>query len=98
MAKNSATERNLRADRAATRLAGSALHEWDRVALDVDVLLGDILAGTHEYIALELETVRVSVLRHVLVRARGALRNFLDLAAYATNAASISSGVPDEVA
>lgn len=81
IAKTSAAERDVRAERAATQLAGSARHEWNRVVLDVDVLLGEVLAGTHKYIAMELDTVRVSVLRHLLVRARGALRGFLDLAA-----------------
>ncbi len=75
-------ERGDRAERAAGQLAASARLERDRVVLDVDVLLGDVLAGTHKYIGIELETVRVPVLRHMLVRARGALRGFLDLAAF----------------
>jgi hypothetical protein len=82
MTRNSAAERNARAERAASRLAGSARHGSNCVALDVDVLLGDALAGTHKYIALELDSVRVSVLRHTLLRARGALKVFPDLTAY----------------
>lgn len=76
------TERCMRADRAAAQLADAARHERDRVVLDIDLLLGDLLAGRQKYIALELESARVSVLRHVLVRARGALRGFLDLLAF----------------
>ena len=82
IAETSAAERGLRAERAAARLADSARHESDRVVLDVDVFLGDVLAGTHEYITMENESLRVSVLRHTLVKARAALRGFLDLAAY----------------
>ena len=83
LASANVAERGDRAERAVGQLAASARHEWDRVVLDVDVLLGDVLAGPHKYIGLELQTVRVSVLRHVLVKARGALRGSLDLSAYA---------------
>ena len=77
-----AAERCTRADRAAAQLAASARHEDDRVVLDVDILLGDILAGTHAYVAFSLETVCISVRHHVLVKARGPLRNFLDVGAF----------------
>lgn len=75
-------ERAARADRAAAQLVASARHERDRVVLDVDLLFGDLLAGRQKYIALDLGPARIPVLRHVLVRARGALRGFLDLSAF----------------
>ena len=83
LASANVAQRGDRAERAAGQLAASVRHEWDRVVLDVDVLLGDVLAGSHKYIGLELQAMRISVLRHVLVKARGALRGFLDLGAYA---------------
>jgi hypothetical protein len=83
LASANMAERGDLAERAAGQLAASARHEWNRVVLDVDVLLGDVLAGPHKYIGLELQTGRVSVLRHVLVKARSALRRFLDVGAYA---------------
>lgn len=82
IARANLAERCARADRAAAQLAASARHERDRVVLDADVLLGDLLAGRQKYIALDLESARIPVLRHVLVRARGALRGFLDLSAF----------------
>lgn len=81
-AKVNAAERLTRAERAAALLAASARHESERVVLDADVLLGELLAGTHSFVCLELETVRIAVRRHVLVKARGALRTFLDLTAF----------------
>lgn len=75
-------ERCARAEQAAGQLAATARHESDRAVLDVGLLFGDVLAGTHEYIGLELETARISVRRHVLVRARRALRGIADLAAF----------------
>lgn len=59
-----AIARATRAETAVRRLAASASHEADRVEREVDVLLGDLLAGGQKYIAFELTTVPV-ILRGV---------------------------------
>lgn len=78
-----AGDRAERAGNAARRLSATAGHQYDRVELDADILLGDLLADPEKnYVAFDLESVRVAVHRHALARARSGLRNFLDLAAY----------------
>lgn len=81
-ARELAGDRAARAERAAGDLAASARHRFDRIELEPDVLLGDLLAGSQKYISLELAGARVAILRHRLLRARVALRAVLDVVAF----------------
>lgn len=72
-----------RAVRAVRRLIGAARRCGERVDLDIDVLLGDVLIDTSkEYICFELDESNVDVPRHSLARARGPTRSFDDVIAY----------------
>lgn len=72
-----------RAGQAARRLVGSARRDGGRVVLDVDLLLGDLLAdASRKYICFELDEACVDVHRHALVRARVPMRSFHDVLAY----------------
>lgn len=82
-ARAHASDRTESAAAAAATLSRTARQGCDRVEVDADLLLGDLLADNEKkYVAFEVVTARVSVHRHVLVRARPCLRGFLDLAAF----------------
>ncbi|MBX3203584.1 MAG: hypothetical protein KF764_00885 [Labilithrix sp.] len=83
VARDQAGERGARAELAARALAASARRRLERVELDPALLLGDLLAdGSRKFIGFELTGVRLVMLRHMLIRARGALRGFPDVAAH----------------
>lgn len=75
-------ERDRRAEHGAAQLISTSRPDGERVVLGAGLLLGPASAGTHEYIAFELEAVRLAVPRRLLARARVVLRGLLDLAAY----------------
>jgi hypothetical protein len=76
-----ASDRAERAERAVRDLAASARHRCEQVELDPAILLGDLLADpAKKFVGFELCGVRVIVARHVLLRARIALRGFPDVA------------------
>lgn len=82
VAREHAGERETRAEGAARTLTASARHRLERVELDPDVLLGDLLAdSSKKYVAFELTGVRVVMPRLLLLRARAALRGFPDVTA-----------------
>lgn len=85
-ARSAVLERDGRAEQAAARLIATARADGDRLVLDPPLLLGPASAGTHDFIAFELEALRVAVPRRPLARGRVVLRNFLDLAAYVDGA------------
>lgn len=82
VAHDQAGERGARAERAARALAALAHHRVERVELDPALLLGDLLADcSKKYIRFELTGVRIVMARHLLIRARVALRPFADVTA-----------------
>lgn len=73
-------ERGERAEEGARRLVLSARHRWQRVELDPDALFGDVLADARKkYVTFELDAARVSLPRPLLLKARVALRGFIDV-------------------
>lgn len=76
-------ERSVRAEEGARRLALRGRRQWDRIEIDPELLLGDVLAdGGKQYISFELDTCRIPIPMRLLAKARTTLRIFLDLAAY----------------
>lgn len=75
-------ERDRRAEQAAARLIAASRTDGDRVVLDAGLLLGPVSAGPHDYLAFDLDAVRVAVPRRPMARGRVVLRGFLDLAAF----------------
>ena len=81
-ARVKAGEHAERSAAAVRQLIATSRRAWDRVEVDADLLLGDLLADRSQYISFDLGEARVPILRATLVSARAPLRNFIDVAAY----------------
>ena len=82
-ARLKATEHIERVTCAVRQIVATSRRRADRLEIDADLLLGDLLAdSSKKYISFELPGARVPIARISLAKARAPLRNFIDLGAY----------------